>query len=47
MTNIIIKDMKTDDEIKGKAYVHYKCWHDSYKGIIDDAYPDFMRAMWA
>ena len=40
--NIAIKDMKTDDEIKGKAYVHYKCWHDSYKGIIDDAYFDAM-----
>lgn len=40
--DITIKDMKTDDEIKGKAYVHYKCWHDSYKGIIDDAYLDTM-----
>lgn len=24
----------------GKAYVHYKSWHETYAGLIDDAYLD-------
>ena len=32
---IIIKKMETDDEIKGKAYVQYKAWHEAYPGIVD------------
>ena len=32
----IIKPMETHDEINGKAYVHYKSWHETYKGLIAD-----------
>jgi aspartate/methionine/tyrosine aminotransferase len=28
--------METPDEINGKAYVHYKSWHETYKGLIAD-----------
>ena len=38
MMDIIIRKMETDDEIKGKAYVHWKSWHESYSGIVDPAY---------
>ena len=40
--NIIIKNMETDAEIKGKAYVHYKSWQEAYRGIVDSAYLDAM-----
>ncbi len=39
---IVIKEMESDDEIKGKAYVHYKSWHEAYKGIVSDEYLDKM-----
>ncbi len=29
--NFEIKKMETDEEIKGKAYVHWKAWHGAYK----------------
>lgn len=35
---MIIKEMETDSEIKGKAYVHWKSWQEAYKGIIDESY---------
>ena len=35
---IIIKKMETDAEIKGKAYVHYKSWHEAYSELIDHDY---------
>ena len=35
---IEIKPMETDDEIRGKAYVHWKAWHEAYPGLIDRAY---------
>ena len=35
-----IKRMESDDEIKGKAYVHWKAWHEAYQGIIDQDYLD-------
>ena len=38
--NIEIKKMESDEEIKGKAYVHWKSWHDAYKGIVDQSYLD-------
>lgn len=38
MSKYIIKPMQTDDEVNGKAYVHYKSWQETYKGLIDDAY---------
>ena len=33
-----IKRMETDDEIRGKAYVHWKSWHETYPGLVDAAY---------
>ena len=36
--NIVIKQMQTDDEIRGKAYVHWSSWQDTYKGMVDEGY---------
>ena len=38
--SIVIKKMESDDEIQGKAYVHWKSWHEAYTGIIDQRYLD-------
>ena len=38
--SIVIKKMETDDEIKGKAYVHWKAWHEAYPGLIRQDYLD-------
>ena len=38
--NIIIKPMESDSEIKGKAYVHWKAWQETYSGFVDQAYND-------
>ncbi|MBQ9886436.1 MAG: GNAT family N-acetyltransferase [Lachnospiraceae bacterium] len=38
--NFEIKKMESDEEIKGKAYVHWKSWQDAYKGIVDQNYLD-------
>ena len=35
-----IKQMETDAEIKGKAYVHWKAWHEAYPGMVDQGYLD-------
>lgn len=35
---ITIKPMETEDEIRGKAYVHWKSWQESYVGIVDPGY---------
>ena len=40
--DIFIKPMETDDEIRGKAFVHWKSWQESYRGIVDDGYLDRM-----
>ena len=32
--------METDEDIKGKAYVHWKTWHEAYKGMISGDYLD-------
>ena len=37
---IIIKQMESGDEIRGKAYVHWKSWQDAYCGLIDQDYLD-------
>lgn len=37
---IILKMMETDEEIKGKAYVHWKSWHEAYTGIVSQEYLD-------
>ena len=38
--NIIIKKMETEEEIRGKAYVHWKAWQEAYPGLIDQEYLD-------
>ncbi len=35
---INIKTMETDEEIRGKAFVHWSCWHEAYAGIVSPAY---------
>ena len=35
---ITVKKMETDDEIKGKAYVHWKSWQEAYPGLVDQEY---------
>ena len=37
---IIIKPMETDEEIRGKAFVHWKCWQVTYPGLVSQAYLD-------
>ena len=39
---IEIKKMETEEEIRGKAFVHWRCWHEVYAGIIDQDYLDGM-----
>lgn len=34
----LIKPMETEDEARGKAYVHWKSWQESYAGIVDSGY---------
>ncbi len=36
--DIIIKPMETEDEIRGKGYVHFKSWHETYTGLVDEGY---------
>ena len=40
--NIELKKMETDDEIRGKAFVHWKSWHEAYPGLVDQGYLDGM-----
>lgn len=37
--SIVIKKMETDEEIRGKAYVHWASWHEAYANLID---PDYL-----
>ena len=38
MSELILKPMETEEEIRGKAYVHWKSWQESYPGIVDAGY---------
>lgn len=38
LKNFVIKPMESEDEINGKAYVHWKSWHETYPGLIDASY---------
>ena len=38
--NVIVKPMVTDDEKKGKAYVHWKSWHEAYENLVSKVYLD-------
>ena len=35
---ITLKKPETDEELRGKAYVHWKAWHEAYPGLVSDAY---------
>lgn len=39
---IEIKKMETEEEIRGKAFVHWRCWHEVYAGIVD---PDYLGSL--
>lgn len=38
--DIVIKPMESDSEIRGKAYVHWKAWQETYSGLVDQDYLD-------
>ena len=38
MCQYLIKEMESEEEINGKAYVHYKTWHETYTGLVDAEY---------
>lgn len=38
--SIILKRMETDEEIKGKAFVHWQAWHEAYPGLVSQEYLD-------
>ena len=40
LMSIAIKKMESDDEIKGKAYVHWKSLQEAYPWIVDQRYLD-------
>ena len=37
---ITVKKMETESEIRGKAFVHWKSWQETYPGIVDQGYLD-------
>ena len=37
---VIVKPIETEEELRGKAYVHWKAWHEAYAGLIPAAYLD-------
>ena len=39
---ITIKKMETDEEIRGKGFVHYKAWQEAYTGLIEQSCLDKM-----
>ena len=38
--SIVIKKMETEEEIRGKAFVHWKSWQEAYPGLIKKEYLD-------
>ncbi len=36
--NVVIKPPETDEELRGRAWVHWKAWHEAYTGMIDPGY---------
>ena len=38
--SLIIKKMETDEEIRGKAYVHWQAWQETYPGMMPQAVLD-------
>lgn len=42
---ITITPMTTEAELLGKAYVHWKSWQETYRGLIDDNYLDHVMTL--
>lgn len=40
LMDITIKKVETEDEIRGKAFVHWRSWHEAYPGLISQDYLD-------
>lgn len=40
--DIVITPMVTEADIKGKAHVHWKSWHETYRDLVDASYNDNM-----
>ena len=38
--DIILKKPETEEEIRGRAFVHWKAWHEAYPGIVSPDYLD-------
>lgn len=38
MCKYLIREMESEEEINGKAYVHYKSWHETYTNLVDSTY---------
>ncbi len=38
--SLIIKNMETEEEIRGKAFVHWRSWHEAYPGLVRKDYLD-------
>jgi ribosomal protein S18 acetylase RimI-like enzyme len=38
MGEYTIVPMRTDEEISGKAFVHFQSWHETYEGLVDGEY---------
>ena len=38
--DILIKPMETEEEIRGKARVHWQAWHEAYTGLIRQDFLD-------
>ena len=36
----IVKPMETEEELLGKAYVHWRSWHEAYAGLVPASYLD-------
>lgn len=36
--DIPIKEMETEEEIRGKAHVYWSAWHDTYPGLVSQEY---------
>ena len=38
--DVLIKPMETEEEIRGKARVHWQAWHEAYTGLIRQDFLD-------
>lgn len=38
MDKFLIKKLESEEEIKGKGFVHYKSWHETYTGLVSSEY---------